>query len=130
MRHHASSAAHAVTRVRRVLLVDDSPKMRRTIREIVEEAGARVEECSDGDEVLEAFERFVPDLVLMDVRMARVDGLAETFLLKERHPEASVVVVTEIDQPDLRSGATEAGAEAFVSKTDLLVLRDLVERRR
>jgi CheY-like chemotaxis protein len=95
---------------RRVLVVDDSPKLRRTMREILEEAGARVEECTDGDEVLDAFERFVPDIVLMDVRMARLDGLAATRLLKEKHPEARVVIVTEIDQPDLRLGAREAGA--------------------
>jgi len=110
----------------RVLVVDDSPRVRRTIREILEGAGAHVEECSDGDEVLEAFERFVPDWVFMDLRMARVDGLQATRLLKKAHPEARVAVVTEMDQPDLRRGAREAGAESFVSKTDLLVLRDLL----
>src|SRR5262245_46175633 len=118
-----------MTRTRRVLVVDDSPKMRRTIREIDEEAGAHVEECSDGDEVLEAYERFAPHWVFMDVRMTRVDGLRATRLLKEAHPEARVVIVTEMDQPDLRRGAREAGAEAFVSKTDLLVLRDIVSDR-
>lgn len=110
----------------RVLVVDDSPRVRRTIREILEGAGAHVEECSDGDEVLEAFERFVPDWVFMDVRMARIDGLEATRLLKKVHPEARVVIVTEIDQPDLRTGAREAGAERFVAKTDLLELRELI----
>src|SRR5437773_10953199 len=110
----------------RVLVVDDSPGVRRTIREIVEDAAVLVEECSDGDEVLDAFERFAPDWVLMDVRMARIDGLRATRLLKEAHPGARVVIVTEMDQPDLRRSAHEAGAEAFVAKTDLLVLRDLL----
>ena len=114
---------------RRVLVVDDSPGVRRTIREIVEDAGAHVEECTDGDEVLEAFERFVPDWVFMDVRMARVDGLQATRLLKKTHPEARVAIVTEMDQPDLRRVAHEAGAETFVPKTDLLVLRELIRLR-
>ena len=112
--------------LRLVLVVDDSPKVRRTLREIVEDAGGRVEECSDGDEVLEAFERFVPDWVLMDVLMPRMDGLRATRMLKDAHPEARVAIVTELDHPDLRRGAREAGAEAFISKADLLVVRDLL----
>ena len=112
--------------LRRVLVVDDSPKVRRTIREILEDVDAQVEECSDGDEVLDAFERFVPHWVLMDVRMARMDGLHATRLLKKAHPEARIAIVTEMDQPDLRRSASEAGAEAFVAKPDLLVLRDLI----
>jgi len=64
----------------------------------------------------------------MDVRMTRLDGLRATRLLKEAHPEARVVIVTEMDQPDLRQGAQDAGAEAFVAKSDLLVLRELIQR--
>ena len=115
-----------MNRRQRILVVDDSPKVRRTIREIVEDVAARVEECSDGDEVLGAYERFAPDWVFMDVRMVRVDGLQATRLLKKAHPEARVVIVTEMDQPDLRRGAREAGAVTFVPKTDLLVLRELI----
>ena len=126
MHDQAYTTVRAMSRAVRILVVDDSPKVRRTVREIVESAGARVQECSDGDEVLEAFERFVPDWVFMDVRMARIDGLEATRLLKKVHPEARVVIVTEIDQPDLRTGAREAGAERFVAKTDLLELRELI----
>lgn len=122
-------AASAAKDVRRVLVVDDSPKVRRTIREIVEDAGALVEECADGDEVLGAFERFGPHWVFMDVRMARLDGLGATRLLKSTYPDARIAIVTELDKPDLRDSAREAGAETFVPKSDLLVLLDLLNQK-
>ncbi len=111
----------------KVLIVDDSPAVRRTIREIVASAGADARECSDGDEVLAAYERERPDWVFMDVRMMRVDGIAATSQLRARHPGARIAIVSDHDQPDLRAAARAAGAEEYVVKTDLLVLLRLVE---
>ena len=98
----------------RLLLVDDSREVRRTISAVVADLVAEVAECADGDEVLARFAAFRPDLVLMDI-------------LKAAHPEARVVIVSDFEQDDLRTAAREAGAEGFVSKSDLLVLRDLLE---
>ncbi len=110
-----------------VIVVDDNPAVRRTIREIVASAGATVVECSDGDEVLAAYERLRPDWVFMDIRMARVDGIAATRQLCARFPQARVAIVSDYDQPDLRAAARAAGAEEYVVKTDLLELLRLVE---
>jgi two-component system response regulator DegU len=111
----------------RLLLVDDSREVRRTISAVVADLVAEVAECADGDEVLARFAAFRPDLVLMDIRMPRMDGIRATTLLKAAHPEARVVIVSDFEQDDLRTAAREAGAEGFVSKSDLLVLRDLLE---
>ena len=111
----------------RLLLVDDSREVRRTIRAVVQDLVADVAECGDGDEVLARFEAFRPDLVLMDIRMPRMDGIQATALLKAAHPAARVVIVSEYEQDDLRAAAREAGAEGYVPKSDLLVLRDLLE---
>ena len=72
----------------RLLIVDDNSRMRRTIREVVSPLGPVVEECSDGDEVLARYEAFEPDFVLMDLRMARVDGIAAAISLLAVHPRA------------------------------------------
>ena len=60
-----------------------------------------------------------PDIVLMDVRMPRMDGLAATRQIREFHPGARVVIVTDYDDEDLRKAAMEAGARGYVLKQNL-----------
>jgi CheY-like chemotaxis protein len=110
----------------RLLVVDDNARVRRTIREIVAALGAVVEECTDGDEVLGRFEAFRPDFVLMDLRMARVDGIAAALMLRAAHPRARIIAVSDHDQDDVRKAARDAGMEAFVAKGDLLQLGRLL----
>jgi len=110
----------------RILLVDDSPRVRATIRAIVADLASEMAECFDGAQVLASFEAFRPDVVLMDIRMPGMDGIEATALLKKAHPKARVVMVSDHEQEDLRLAAREAGAEAYVAKTDLLVLRRLL----
>jgi CheY-like chemotaxis protein len=112
----------------RLLIVDDNPRVRRTIREVVSGLNPVVEECTDGDEVPARFESFAPDFVLMDIRMARVDGIAAAGALLAAHPDARIIGVSENDQDDVRRAAREAGMEAFVAKSDLLQLRRLLEK--
>ena len=110
----------------RVLIVDDSEAMRRTIRDVLEDLAPVVEECVDGDEVLARFEEFDPDWVLMDLRMERMDGLTATAALRSAYPGARVVVVSAHDHDDLRRAAQRAGAHAYVAKDDLLELRRIL----
>jgi|KBSSwiStaDraftv2_1062776.scaffolds.fasta_scaffold01361_2 CheY-like chemotaxis protein len=115
-----------MTRTLRLLIVDDNARVRRTIREVVSGLSPAVEECSDGDEVLARFEAFAPDFVLMDLRMARVDGIAAAAALHAAHPDARIIAVSDHDQDDVRRAAREAGMEAFVAKSDLLQLRRIL----
>lgn len=111
----------------RVLIVDDSPEVRQTIRDILEDLSPHFEECADGGDVLARFEAFEPDWVLMDLRMPHVDGIAATATLRAAHPDARVVMVSDHDQEDIRRAAQRAGAVAYVRKRDLLELRRLLE---
>src|SRR5262245_58670475 len=111
----------------RLLLVDDNRTMCRTIRAVLSDLVAEFAECADGDEALAGFEAFRPDLVLMDIRMARMDGIEATVRLKAAHPSARVVIVSDYEQDDLRAAARDAGAEAYVPKSDLMPLRHLLE---
>jgi CheY-like chemotaxis protein len=114
---------------RRILLVDDSPHVRAVLRAVLADIAFDMAECSDGDEALASYEAFRPDLVLMDVRMPRMDGIEATVLLKKAHPTARIVIVSDHEHDDLRAAARQAGAEGYVIKTDLLVLRELLTER-
>ena len=114
---------------RRILLVDDNPHVRAVIRAVLAGHASDLGECEDGDGILAAYEAFRPDLVLMDIRMPGLDGIQATALLKKAHPTARVVIVSDHEQDDLRAAARVAGAEAYVVKTDLVVLRELLVER-
>lgn len=114
----------------RILIVDDNALVRRTIRVVLAGVATEIDECADGDEVLAHFESFSPEVVLMDVGMARMDGIGATALLRAAHPDARVIVVSDFDQDDVRSAARDAGAEGYVTKHDLLDLRTLLTERR
>lgn len=105
-------------RVTRVLLVDDQPLVRAGLRRILEPEPdiTIVGECEDGDEVTAVVTAQPVDVVLMDVRMKRVDGIAATRVLVAEHPEVRVLVLTTFDDDEIVAGALAAGASGFVLK--------------
>jgi DNA-binding NarL/FixJ family response regulator len=102
----------------RVLLVDDDPLLRSGLKLMLapEERIEVVAEASDGDEVLAAVDRHRPDVVLMDIRMARVDGIAATRLLRAQASPPAVIVLTTFDADELVVRGLEAGAVGFLLK--------------
>jgi len=83
-------------------------------------------ECSDGSDALSAYKDYQPDIVLMDIRMPRMDGLAATRQIREYNPTACVVMVTDYDDKDLRNAARQAGACAYALKQNLTELAPLM----
>ena len=114
----------------RILIVDDSEQMRRTIRSLLSDLADETFEACDGNGALEACRACKPDWVLMDVRMEGLDGIRATRLLKSALPETNVLVMTSYDDPGVREAAAAAGACAFVQKDDLLALRAVLSARR
>lgn len=102
----------------RVLLVDDQELVRAGLRGILRERLGFVicGECGDGDEVLEAVSETRPEVVLMDVRMPHVDGVAATRALRSAHPDLPVLALTTFDDDEVLAGALRAGAAGFVLK--------------
>jgi len=113
----------------RLLIVEDNKSMRRLLTSILSDLTEVIGECEDGVEALAAYERLQPDFVLMDIMMAKLDGIEATRLMKAVYPEARIIVVTEYDDLKLRAAASEAGAEAYVVKENLLKLRKLLEAK-
>jgi DNA-binding NarL/FixJ family response regulator len=101
-----------------VLLVDDQPLARAGLRRILEPQDELtvVGECADGDEVLGAVDRWRPDVVVMDVRMRRLDGAEATRLLRARDDAPPVLILTTFDDDDTVAAALGAGAAGFVLK--------------
>jgi CheY-like chemotaxis protein len=110
----------------KILIVEDNPTVRRLIRMATSEIADQIVECEDGADSLAAYVAYRPDLVLMDVRMPRMDGLSATRLLLTHHPEAKVVIVTDYDDDTLRSAARDAGACAYALKNNLTELDALL----
>ena len=103
----------------RLLLVDDQPLARRGLRAILceEEGFVIVGECADGDEVLDAVRRQRPEVVVMDVRMPRMNGADATRQLRERLSEPPpVLILTTFQDDEVLSSALRAGAAGFLLK--------------
>jgi DNA-binding NarL/FixJ family response regulator len=98
-----------------VLLVDDQELVRSGLRRILrrKDGFAVVAECADGDEVPAAVAEHRPDVVVMDLRMRRVDGIEATRRLAGGPP---VLALTTFNEDELLSGALRAGAAGFVLK--------------
>jgi DNA-binding NarL/FixJ family response regulator len=102
----------------RVLVVDDDPLVRSALAMVLGGA-ADLEltgEAADGDEVAAAVERCSPDVVLMDIRMPRTDGLTATEQLLARRNAPEVIVLTTFDADDQVLRALRAGASGFLLK--------------
>jgi DNA-binding NarL/FixJ family response regulator len=102
----------------RVLLVDDDALVRSGLRMML--AGAAnlevVGEAADGRDVLPAVDLHRPDVVLMDIRMPQLDGIAATRLLAAQPDPPAVVVLTTFDADELVLRALQAGAAGFLLK--------------
>jgi DNA-binding NarL/FixJ family response regulator len=102
----------------RVLLVDDDDLMRAGLRAVLS-SDARVEvvgEAGNGRAAVERVRALRPDLVLMDVRMPDLDGIAATREVIAASPEVKVVILTTFEQDDYIFGALNAGASGFLLK--------------
>src|SRR5262249_34024040 len=114
----AGLAAVAVTERIRVLVVDDDALVRAGLSMLL--AGAEdieiVGEAADGSEVAEAVTQRRPDVVLMDIRMPGMDGLAATELLRAQDGAPEVIVLTTFEADDYVVRALRAGAGGFLLK--------------
>jgi len=109
-----------------VLIVDDNAGVRRLLRRAVAEVATGIWECADGEAAVSAYGDHRPSIVVMDIRMPRLDGLAATRQIVRAHPGARVVIVTDYDDDALRHAAREAGACGYMLKGNLLGLAALL----
>ena len=99
-----------------VLIVDDSALSRRITRRALETAGYAVRDVADGLAAMEAYALDRPDVVLLDVTMAGMDGFEVLRQLKALDADARVVMATADVQSSTREMAETGGAAGFVTK--------------
>jgi CheY-like chemotaxis protein len=100
------------------LVVEDFEDSRFMMRRLLEMAGYDVVEASDGQQAVELAVQERPALILMDLSLPKLDGLAATRLIRQ-HRDVSkipIIAVSAHDSPESRSEALEAGCDEYVTK--------------
>jgi DNA-binding NarL/FixJ family response regulator len=110
-----------------VMLVDDQNLVREGIKSLLNLAGhiSIAGEASDGEEALEVMVDLKPDVILMDIRMPKLDGISTVKAMKEKGINIPVIILTTFDDHELVLNGIRAGARGFLLKD--VSLESLVE---
>jgi DNA-binding NarL/FixJ family response regulator len=116
---------HALGRLR-VLLVDDDSSFRSAVDAVLRTDGRFevVGEAENGQEALALVPALAPDCVLLDLNMPRLGGIETARVLRRRHPEVRVVIVTSSEHPADVEAASAIGVHGFMAKTQVAALAD------
>ncbi len=110
----------------RILIVDDNPILREGLKSVLSHSPILdiVGEAADGLEAIDSVKKFHPDLVLMDLSMPRMDGIAATREIKKKWPETKILAFTVHKTPEYQTAALEAGVDGYLvkdsSRTELI----------
>lgn len=117
----AAAGPGALTQAVRVLAVDDTAAFRRAIRTLLRTSRQLelVAEADTGERGIEVASSCVPDVVLMDVRMPGMGGIAAAMVIKGRRPSTVVVLISTEHPSELPPDASTCGANAVVWKSEL-----------
>ncbi|MCL1863804.1 MAG: response regulator transcription factor [Defluviitaleaceae bacterium] len=104
----------------RVLIVDDDPLIIKSLKIKLEQQSDIdvLSTASNGAEAVDICSADPPDIILMDIRMPVTDGIAATRLIKQRHPQIKILMLTTFDDRQNILQALAAGADGYLLKTD------------
>ncbi len=118
-----------MTDKRKILVVDDEDALRTVLSSELVSEGYEVAAAGDGDEAINELQKKAFDLVLLDIKMPRMNGFEVLKFIKDKHPTTKVIMLTGF--ADLKNAieSKKLGAEDFVSKPyDLVDLLTTIER--
>jgi two-component system chemotaxis response regulator CheY len=101
---------------KRILVVDDSAVMRGIAAKTLEKSGFKVEQAKDGQEAIEKYEIFKPDLTIMDLVMPKMGGLDAIIEIRESDPEAKFVMFTSSSKKDEVMAAKTLNVLSYIIK--------------
>ena len=113
----------------RILLVEDNAVMRSHLRDVLEkpQGWTVVGEAEDGRRAIEAWEKHVPNVTVMDFVMPEMDGLTAGRNLSQQHPESPVLMVTTDPSRQLTEEAKKAGIKGLCQKADVACILNAIE---
>ncbi|AEM74738.1 response regulator [Caldicellulosiruptor acetigenus] len=101
----------------KVCIVDDAHFIRIMLKDIFTSLGHKViAEFSSASDLIEEIEDIKPDIVTLDITMPDIDGLTATRIIKNILPEAHIIIISAISQPDIEKEAKKCGAFEFIKK--------------
>ena len=103
-----------------VLVVDDDPRLRHLVEVVLRGDGYHVESIDDGDAVVSTVRRVQPDLVLLDLKMERVGGIAALRALRAHNEDVGVIILSAAGEEALVLEAFAAGADDYITKPFLV----------
>ena len=102
----------------KVLIADDQELIRESLKIVLNthEDLQVIDTVEDGFGVLDSLKRNIPDVILMDIRMPRMDGVYCTKMVKEAYPDVKIIILTSFDDDDFVFSALKFGASGYLLK--------------
>ncbi len=113
----------------RILIADDNPLVRRTLRHLLETSGSwEIIEASDGEEALSKSVETRPDVIVLDLAMPGTDGLAAAREISKALPETPILMCTMHASPQLDIEAQKSGVRQIIAKSESSVLIPIIQQ--
>lgn len=102
----------------KVLIADDQELIRQSLQIVLESRldMTVTDLAADGEEVIRCVRKNVPDVILMDVRMPKMDGVQSTKIIKESYPQCKIIILTTFDDDEYVFNALKYGASGYILK--------------
>lgn len=100
----------------KILLIDDAAVTRLVLKNILLEFGHEIEEAASGNEGIQKFKKCNPDLIILDIIMAEMDGIATLKIIRNIDPKTKVIMCTTLGQKKLVIQAFQEGAVNYIIK--------------
>ena len=115
--------------MKKILIVDDQKGVRRLLEELFKKDGWEVQLAADGKEAVERANEFLPDIILMDMKMPNMNGLEASRIILNNFSDLDIIMMTAYGEMDVVKEALDAGVKRCITKPfDIINLRDAVNQ--
>lgn len=115
--------------MKKILIVDDQKGVRRLLEELFKKDGWEVQLAADGKEAVQRANEFLPDIILMDMKMPNMNGLEASRIILNNFSDLDIIMMTAYGEMDVVKEALDAGVKRCITKPfDIINLRDTVNQ--
>ncbi|MBN1367636.1 MAG: response regulator transcription factor [Dehalococcoidales bacterium] len=119
MSDKASNKEPTIIKKIKIIIADDHPLIRQALRTSLEKQPdfEVIGEARDGEEVVKLTVKYIPDVVIMDISMPRINGIEATKQIKKECPTVAILILTVHQDPEYVSNLIQAGASGYLTKS-------------